>query len=40
MVAEPALVEVANPTELIVAVFVAEDVQVTEVVRLAVVPLE
>jgi hypothetical protein len=30
---------VANPIELIVAILVAEDVQVTEVVRLAVVPL-
>lgn len=36
----PAATEVANPTELMVAALAAEEVQVAEVVRLAVVPLE
>ena len=36
----PAAMEVANPTELMVAVLVAEEVQVAELVRFAVVPLE
>ncbi len=36
----PAATAVANPAELIVATLVAEEVQVTELVRFAVVPLE
>ncbi len=35
----PAATEVANPAELMVAALVAEEVQVTELVRLPVVPL-
>jgi hypothetical protein len=36
----PAATAVANPAELMVATLVADDVQVAELVRLAVVPLE
>jgi hypothetical protein len=39
MVDVPAAMEVANPTELMVAALVAEEVQLAELVRLAVVPL-
>ncbi len=39
IVVVPAATEVANPTELMVAALVAEEVQVAELVRLAVVPL-
>jgi hypothetical protein len=39
IVVVPAATEVASPPELMVAALVAEDVQVTELERLAVVPL-
>jgi hypothetical protein len=40
IVEAPAATAVASPAELMVAAVVAEEVQVTELVRLAVVPLE
>ena len=39
IIAVPAATEVANPAELMVAALVAEEVQLAELVRLAVVPL-
>ena len=39
IIAVPAATEVANPAELMVATLVAEEVQVAELVRFAVVPL-
>jgi hypothetical protein len=39
IVVVPAATEVASPTELMVAALIAEDVQVTELERLPVVPL-
>ncbi len=40
MVEVPAATAVANPAALMVAALIAEEVQVAELVRLAVVPLE
>jgi hypothetical protein len=40
IVVVPTAMAVAKPIELMVATFVAEEVQATELVRLAVVPLE